>query len=249
MNDQGSSGKNDTSPPRAEAPHPVKNHEMPDSEPAFNGHQAAAHDGVPLAAYSEAPGNNANRAAQAGHAAAHHVEPAQHVQSKSKSKRYDEANLAKLVAEENASKSKFPRYPGLERWELLEKMGDGAFSNVYRARDLQGEHNEVGIKVVRKYEMNSMQVSYRRATLISVVPLISYSLVIMFCGTLSSWFFVFCHNTLPFDRPVTIFVCSPTVYASFYQPVGGSGPRIGKQTSSSGLQEDPKSCRGARNSL
>jgi len=82
------------------------------------------------------------------------MEPAQ---NKQKSKRYDEANLAQLVAEENASKGKFPRYPGLERWELIEKMGDGAFSNVYRARDLQGEHKEVGIKVVRKYEMNSMQ--------------------------------------------------------------------------------------------
>lgn len=79
-----------------------------------------------------------------------------------KSKRIDEA--AKLVAEENASRSKFPRYAGLERWELLEKMGDGAFSNVYRARDLEGDAGEVGIKVVRKYEMNSMQVSSSDAT-------------------------------------------------------------------------------------
>ncbi|KAM5355316.1 hypothetical protein ACJ41O_001962 [Fusarium nematophilum] len=72
-------------------------------------------------------------------------------------KRYDDEKLAKLVAEENASKSKFPRYPGLERWELINKMGDGAFSNVYRARDTTGERGEVAIKVVRKYEMNSMQ--------------------------------------------------------------------------------------------
>ncbi|GAO13708.1 hypothetical protein UVI_02018090 [Ustilaginoidea virens] len=64
-----------------------------------------------------------------------------------------------LVAEENASRTKFPRYPGLERWELIEKMGDGAFSNVYRARDLLGVAGEVAIKVVRKYEMNSLQVS------------------------------------------------------------------------------------------
>lgn len=68
-------------------------------------------------------------------------------------------DVRKLVAEENASRSKFPRYPGLERYELLEKMGDGAFSNVYRARDLEGDAGEVGIKVVRKFEMNSMQVS------------------------------------------------------------------------------------------
>ncbi|KAJ4271305.1 MAPK-activated protein kinase Srk1 [Fusarium torreyae] len=78
--------------------------------------------------------------------------------SRSKSKkRYDDERLAKLIAEENASKSKFPRYPGLERWELTDKMGDGAFSNVYRARDTTGEQGDVAIKVVRKYEMNSMQ--------------------------------------------------------------------------------------------
>lgn len=41
---------------------------------------------------------------------------------------------------------------------LLEKMGDGAFSNVYRARDTEGQYGQVAIKVVRKYEMNNMQV-------------------------------------------------------------------------------------------
>ncbi|KAL1843837.1 hypothetical protein VTJ49DRAFT_7188 [Mycothermus thermophilus] len=88
---------------------------------------------------------------------AHH-EPA-HVpaDTKTKHKRIPEENIAQLVAEENESKSKFPHYPGLERWQLVEKMGDGAFSNVYRARDRQGSLGEVAIKVVRKYEMNSMQ--------------------------------------------------------------------------------------------
>lgn len=128
---------------------------MPATEPPYgNQHQAAG----PLNAYSDAPGNAQNKVAQAGNAAAHHAEPGQVKVSKS-GKRVDEANLAKLIAEENASKSKFPRYPGLERWEILEKMGDGAFSNVYRAKDLEGDLGEVGIKVVRKYEMNSMQVS------------------------------------------------------------------------------------------
>ncbi|KAK3300610.1 kinase-like domain-containing protein [Chaetomium fimeti] len=87
-------------------------------------------------------------------------EPAQPqaIDIKTKSqKRVPDENIAKLVAEENASKSKFPHYPGLERWELLEKMGDGAFSNVYRARDREGDNGEVAIKVVRKFEMNSMQ--------------------------------------------------------------------------------------------
>ena len=107
-------------------------------------------------AYSATAGDAQNRGAQAAHAAAHHAEADQTV--KSKSKRVPDDNIAKLVAEENASKSKFPRYPGLERWELVEKMGDGAFSNVYRARDLEGTNGEVAIKVVRKYEMNNMQV-------------------------------------------------------------------------------------------
>lgn len=76
-----------------------------------------------------------------------------------KPKNIDSAEIAKLVAEENEARSKFPKYPGLERWALLEKMGDGAFSNVYRARDTLGQYGEVGVKVVRKYEMNNMQVS------------------------------------------------------------------------------------------
>ncbi|CAK7201120.1 MAPK-activated protein kinase Srk1 [Sporothrix eucalyptigena] len=75
-----------------------------------------------------------------------------------KSRRVDDQEIAKIVAEERETRSKFPRYPGLERWELLEKMGDGAFSNVYRARDKTGAYpNDVAIKVVRKYEMNSTQ--------------------------------------------------------------------------------------------
>ena len=51
-----------------------------------------------------------------------------------------------------------PKYPGLERWVLLEKMGDGAFSNVYRAKDATGQYDQAAIKVVRKFEMNSSQV-------------------------------------------------------------------------------------------
>ena len=93
-----------------------------------------------------------------------------HAKDASKSKRINESNIAKLVAEENESKSKFPRYPGLERWKLLEKMGDGAFSNVYRALDLHGHHGEAAIKVVRKFEMNSMQVSREAGDTASALP-------------------------------------------------------------------------------
>ncbi|KAL4936057.1 hypothetical protein BDV06DRAFT_114616 [Aspergillus oleicola] len=72
-------------------------------------------------------------------------------------KRAREAELELIVAEEKSSRSKMPKYPGLERFVLLEKMGDGAFSNVYRAKDSTGEYGEVAIKVVRKFEMNSTQ--------------------------------------------------------------------------------------------
>lgn len=74
-----------------------------------------------------------------------------------KTAKIDKDELARIVAEENKIKEKLPQYPGLERWQLIEKMGDGAFSNVYRARDLQGQAGEVAIKVVRKFEMNSSQ--------------------------------------------------------------------------------------------
>lgn len=135
---------------------PVPNKAMPQTDPGLG-----APPGNPLPvpdAYSTAPGDGANRAARADGVAAAHEQEKQVLQQGSggKGKRIDD--VAKLVAEENASRSKFPRYSGLERWELLEKMGDGAFSNVYRARDLEGDAGEVAIKVVRKYEMNSMQV-------------------------------------------------------------------------------------------
>ena len=72
--------------------------------------------------------------------------------------RRHEQEIEQIIAEEKLSRSTMPKYPGLERWILLEKMGDGAFSNVYRARDSTGKEGEVAIKVVRKYEMNSKQV-------------------------------------------------------------------------------------------
>ncbi|RYP54002.1 hypothetical protein DL768_001152 [Monosporascus sp. mg162] len=152
--DDNSSRKRDNSPPHPTAHHQQKGMGHP-SEPAGtlagNRQQQALPD-----AYSVQPGNVQNRVAQADGVAAHHAEANQSLGSaQPKPKKADE--IAKLVAEENESKSKFPKYPGLERWELMEKMGDGAFSNVYRARDLAGGAGEVAIKVVRKYEMNNMQ--------------------------------------------------------------------------------------------
>lgn len=109
-------------------------------------------------AYSAADADGRNRGAQAGNAAAHAAGQNQKVGG-SKTRKPDSEDLARIVAEENEAKGKLPRYPGLERWRLIEKMGDGAFSNVYRAQDLEGNAGEVAIKVVRKFEMNSSQVS------------------------------------------------------------------------------------------
>ena len=82
--------------------------------------------------------------------------------------------IERLVAEENLNRSKMPKYPGLERWILVEKMGDGAFSNVYRAKDTTTEYGEVAIKVVRKFEMNSNQVGSTARCLALLVFLVVF---------------------------------------------------------------------------
>ncbi|KAK3833451.1 MAG: putative calcium/calmodulin-dependent protein kinase [Linnemannia elongata] len=63
---------------------------------------------------------------------------------------------SRIVAEEKQQKSKMPVYPGLERYRLVEKMGDGAFSNVYKAYDTKMDRL-VAVKVVRKFELNAHQ--------------------------------------------------------------------------------------------
>ncbi|KAF9937565.1 hypothetical protein BGZ67_001076 [Mortierella alpina] len=63
---------------------------------------------------------------------------------------------SRIVAEEKQQKSKMPYYPGLERYKLVEKMGDGAFSNVYKAHDTKMDRM-VAVKVVRKFELNAHQ--------------------------------------------------------------------------------------------
>ncbi|KAF2669491.1 Pkinase-domain-containing protein [Microthyrium microscopicum] len=107
--------------------------------------------------FSAAAVDNKNVAARAADAAAHAQGEHQKKHNTRDAKDIDPAVLERIVAEERESKGKLPKYPGLERWTLLEKMGDGAFSNVYRASDNQREYQEVAIKVVRKFEMNSSQ--------------------------------------------------------------------------------------------
>lgn len=114
--------------------------------------------------FSAAAVDNRNQAAKAGHAAGAAADAQQKAQQKAQAQgagkdgKVDPDVLERIVAEERESKGKLPRYPGLERYTLIEKMGDGAFSNVYRAKDNNGIFDEVAIKVVRKFEMNSTQV-------------------------------------------------------------------------------------------
>ncbi|KAJ3778411.1 kinase-like domain-containing protein [Lentinula raphanica] len=61
-----------------------------------------------------------------------------------------------IVKEEREAKAQMPSYKGLENFKLLEKMGDGAFSNVYKAIDIK-TGQKVAVKVVRKYELNATQ--------------------------------------------------------------------------------------------
>lgn len=134
---------------------PPQNH-YANTDPNLMAHQA--HQVPKGDAYSMAAGDGKNKAAQAGNAAAHAAGNHQKVGSV-KQKHVPQEDIARIVAEENENKGKLPKYPGLERWTLIEKMGDGAFSNVYKARDTTGQVGEVAIKVVRKFEMNSSQVS------------------------------------------------------------------------------------------
>ena len=133
------------------------------SDPILQGgHKPLQGAHVPGGDYSVANMDNRNVAAQAGGAAAKAVADHQRMGdggTTERKKDYDPSAIERIVAEERESKGKLPKYPGLERWTLLEKMGDGAFSNVYRAKDTTGQLGEVAIKVVRKFEMNSNQVS------------------------------------------------------------------------------------------
>ncbi|KAI8970603.1 kinase-like domain-containing protein [Pilobolus umbonatus] len=65
------------------------------------------------------------------------------------SKKHTE-ELAKLVVEEgNKRRSQLPLYPGLERFEMIKKLGDGAFSIVYEAQEIKST-GRVAIKVAQK---------------------------------------------------------------------------------------------------
>ncbi|KAG8627445.1 hypothetical protein KVT40_004928 [Elsinoe batatas] len=151
---------NDYQQPRQQQPvqQPQAAHFGGVSDPNVYGHKPLQAN-APQGDFSAAAVDNRNVAAQAGNAAAHAADQQQRAAAAkaTKQQNVDKDVLERIVAEEREAKGRLPRYPGLERYQLIEKMGDGAFSNVYRARDLKGQYNEVAIKVVRKFEMNATQ--------------------------------------------------------------------------------------------
>ncbi|RCI06470.1 MAPK-activated protein kinase Srk1, partial [Rhizopus stolonifer] len=62
----------------------------------------------------------------------------------------------RIVQEEKQRKTVLPQYPGLERFEMIEKIGEGAFSFVFKARDTL-TNKEVAVKVVRKRELDASE--------------------------------------------------------------------------------------------
>jgi len=121
------------------------------TEPGYGLDHPKPH-GEKVGDFTVGAGAQANLVAQAEHQVAQKHQAKQHLEDDDR-----DAAVARIVAEERENRGKLPRYPGLERWILVEKMGDGAFSNVYRAKDSLGELGEVAIKVVRKYELSSSQ--------------------------------------------------------------------------------------------
>lgn len=70
--------------------------------------------------------------------------------------------IQKIVDEERRTGSKLPTYKELDRYQLIEKMGDGAFSVVYKALDLKtGTH--VAVKAVFKQDLDASQVCFSRS--------------------------------------------------------------------------------------
>lgn len=211
---------------------PPAQHHAGHSDPNVYDHKPLQHAANPAGDFSVAGGvDNRNVAAQAGGAAAKVAGDKQkketYTGSTERSKDMDPSVIERIVAEERESKGKLPRYPGLERWTLLEKMGDGAFSNVYRARDNTGQYGEAAIKVVRKFEMSSSQVSTGFCFLCSFQYCAAASLV-----------FEILHDTPRSFLPTAFFIsalCQHWV-------------RLGRRPFTSGLQEAAQSCRGARHS-
>ncbi|CAO3590411.1 unnamed protein product, partial [Absidia cylindrospora] len=77
-----------------------------------------------------------------------------HTKSAVQGDKYETAQ--RIVEEERMAKNRLPSYNGLERYQLLEKIGDGAFSIVYEAIDTQ-TNEQVAVKVVDQRKLKRDQ--------------------------------------------------------------------------------------------
>lgn len=87
---------------------------------------------------------------------------------KGKANKYDNA-VKQIIAEENLTRSKVPSYPGLENYQLIEKMGDGAFSIVYRAKVVT-DNEQMGLRAnepraIKIVNRKNLTASQRRSVL------------------------------------------------------------------------------------
>uniref|UniRef100_A0A0W0FCL0 Protein kinase domain-containing protein n=1 Tax=Moniliophthora roreri TaxID=221103 RepID=A0A0W0FCL0_MONRR len=131
---------------------------------------------------SQAPSRNQNHQQQQHHNQQQPPPAKQQARSEPQVSPAPKEVAEQIVKEEREAKAQMPSYRGLENFKLLDKMGDGAFSNVYKALDLTS-NNKVAVKVVRKFELNASQ----RANILkevqimrgvhhpSIVKLISFS--------------------------------------------------------------------------
>ncbi|KAI0952025.1 hypothetical protein AcV7_007954 [Taiwanofungus camphoratus] len=134
--------------------HPVR----PQDDPAHNvyaaQHQPLPQQHQPRGQHREPP------APQQPPQQQHHHQPQQQPQQQQTQKHHASSRFKEhaesIVNEERQAKAKMPVYKGLDDYKLLDKMGDGAFSNVYKAIDLR-TGQKVAVKVVRKYELSASQ--------------------------------------------------------------------------------------------
>lgn len=101
----------------------------------------------------QAPGNHGQHAARENHenSGAH----GHHDGHRDGHNRYEEV-ASQICKEERVNRARTNKYPGLENYEVLEKMGEGAFSVVFKARHLVSD-KLVAIKVLRKFQMDRSQ--------------------------------------------------------------------------------------------
>ncbi|KAG7934779.1 hypothetical protein KL934_002705 [Ogataea polymorpha] len=77
--------------------------------------------------------------------------------SKSRHRKDEYSKLAAdLVNEENEQRKKEAERQTLERYQMIDKIGEGAFSTVYKALDVQ-TNETVAVKVIKKYQLDKSQ--------------------------------------------------------------------------------------------